>query len=213
MTREEESLKQLRRERIARTKRILRWMPRRTNIHRYPGLRRFAKTARRNLDLWSFRVAHVIPALYAGCILAFWPLYGIQIPLSVLFALFLRANLPILFSLQFITNPVTIIPVYYVTYQIGRLFLSLLSVDTPQLNAGEIRILVQSVGSGDWILNLKYFFTVWIVTALGGTIIGSFAATIGSTVYRFMASEIAKSYRRLIELQALRKAAETKNKS
>ena len=201
MTLEEDRLHRQRRERIARVKRILRWMPRRSNVHRYPVLKWFARAAVKRSFLWSFRVRKVVPAIYAGCILALLPLYGIQLPLAVLLAFALRANLPILFSLQFITNPLTVLPCYLASYQVGRVVLNLFGIETHHLNMTEMRALFVAIQSGNLGYNLKYLLTVWSITSLGSLILASFLATIGSTVYKLAAYEVSISYRRLKELQ------------
>jgi uncharacterized protein (DUF2062 family) len=60
------------------------------------------------------------PAFYAGTVLALQPLYGIQIGLAVGLAFLLRANLPAMVGVQLITNPLTVVPVYGLTYYVGQ---------------------------------------------------------------------------------------------
>ncbi|MEZ5275172.1 MAG: DUF2062 domain-containing protein [Opitutaceae bacterium] len=95
-------------------------MPRRTNIHRYPILKLFSAQARKRPYLWSFRQAEVSVACYAGAVMAFLPTYGFQIPLALLAAVAFRANLPVMIAIQFITNPVTIAPLYLTTLKVGE---------------------------------------------------------------------------------------------
>lgn len=204
---EEESLQSLRRERIARTKRFLRKLPRRTNIHKYPVLKWFAASARKRSYLWSFRVQAVTPALYAGFILAFLPLYGVQLLLSFILSLVFRANLPVVVGLQFITNPLTVIPIYYTAFQIGRIFLGLFGIEGPHLNMTQARALFSGIHQGDWGSNLQFFFSVIGLTSLGALMMGIFCAAIANVVYRGMAREVSLSYQRLKELQARREAA------
>jgi uncharacterized protein len=201
MIHEEQRLFRQRRERIARVKRILRWMPRRTNVHRYPVLKWFASAARKRLYLWSFRARAVVPALYAGTILALMPLYGVQMALAVLCAFALRANLPVLFSLQFITNPLTVLPAYFACFQIGRIVLNLLGIDTPYLNMAEMKIIMDALKAGQWAMNLKYLGAVWSITSLGAVILGTAAAAVASVVYKIAAYEVAVSYQKLKDLQ------------
>lgn len=106
--------------RIRRVKNFLRFMPRRARLHKYPLIGRFAAIARRRAYLWSFKTAHVRPALYAGSILSLMPFMGVQIPLALLLSVLLRGNFMILGGLQFLTTPVTAVPVYYGTYQLGK---------------------------------------------------------------------------------------------
>ena len=106
--------------RIRRVKNFLRFMPRRALLHKYPLVGRFAAIARKRSYLWSFKTAHVRPALYAGSILSLLPFMGVQLPVAFVLALVLRGNFMLLGGLQFITNPVTAVPVYYGTYQLGK---------------------------------------------------------------------------------------------
>ncbi|MFA6286452.1 MAG: DUF2062 domain-containing protein [Opitutaceae bacterium] len=106
--------------RIRRVKNFLRFMPRRARLHKYPLVGRFAAIARRRSYLWSFKTAHVRPALYAGSVLSLLPFMGVQLPVAFVLALMLRGNFMLLGGLQFITNPVTAVPVYYGTYQLGK---------------------------------------------------------------------------------------------
>jgi uncharacterized protein (DUF2062 family) len=106
--------------RIRRVKNFLRFMPRRARLHKYPLIGRFAAIARKRSYLWSFKTAHVRPSFYAGSILSLMPFLGVQLPVAFLLALLLRGNFMILGGLQFITNPVTAVPVYYGTFQLGK---------------------------------------------------------------------------------------------
>ncbi len=106
--------------RIRRVKALLRYAPRRARFHHYPLIGRFADVARQRAYLWSFRQEHVRPALYAGAIIALMPIMGIQVPVAFCIALLLRANVMVLAGLQFITNPLTAIPIYFITYEVGH---------------------------------------------------------------------------------------------
>lgn len=105
--------------RFRRVKRFLKPLPRRTNVARYPVIKWFAEAARARPFLWSFKKQHVIAAFYAGSVVALLPLWGMQLLLAFFAALLARANLAITVSLQFITNPLTIAPIYYLTYKVG----------------------------------------------------------------------------------------------
>lgn len=211
--REEAQLRALRRERMARVKRVLRWMPRRATMHRRPVLKWFAKSARKRPYLWSFRVDAVVPAIYAGCILTMVPLYGIQIPLAVGLAFVLRANLPILVALQWVSNPLTIFPIWFSDYHIGRVSLQLIGAELPHLSIFEIRHLFRSVEGGSWVHNAAFVLKVASVTFLGGAILGSFVGSIGSLLYRMGAREAAVTLAKIHELQARRLARQAEKTS
>ena len=103
-----------------RLKRVLRLLPRRANVGRYPVIRRFAEVARSRPYLWSFKRQHVWPALYVGSVLAFMPTYGLQVFIALLAAVVVRANLTVMVALQMITNPLTLAPLYLLTHAVGQ---------------------------------------------------------------------------------------------
>ena len=181
MRKEEHSsrLKRQHHHRIRIVKRILRWLPRRANVHRYPVLKWFPNAARRRAYLWSFKTAEVTPALYAGWILSLLPLYGMQFLLAILAAFVLRANLPFLIGLQSLTNPLTIGPTYFVTYQFGRVLLSTVGLDLPHDDTPELP------GFPEFRLSFyQHFARFFIAAGIGGVILGLVAAFISDMSYR-----------------------------
>lgn len=105
--------------RLRRVKQLLRFMPRRAMMHKYPLVGRFAEVARKRAYLWSLKPENMRPAFYAGSVLSLLPVMGIQLPIALLLSLLLRANFMVLGGLQFITNPFTAAPIYYATHQLG----------------------------------------------------------------------------------------------
>ncbi len=194
MTIEENELRETRTRRIRRVKRWMRHLPRRSNIHRYPILGRFAEGARKRIYLWSFRVEDAVPALHAGFILALMPLYGIQIPIAFCLALLLRANLPILVGLQMLSNPITILPFWYAAYQVGSSVLSIVSVETPPLHRSDINAILQNFTNGQWSSNIEPLLVTFSIMCLGGIVMGIFFGLISSFAYRFAARRTAASY-------------------
>jgi len=155
----------LRRKRWLR--RLLRPLPRRANIRRYPVIKWFAEAAGRLPFLWAFRRGTVVPALYAGSVLAMLPLYGIQFGLAFIAALLLRANVTVLFGLQLITNPLTVGPIYYVTYKTGMWLIATSGI-------GE--------GAVGWGTRINALF-------LGGIVLGVLLALMLDLTWRLMAWE------------------------
>lgn len=108
---------------LARRRRLRRWLrplPRRANIGRYPILKWFAEAARKRPFLWSFKRGPVMRTLYAGSVLALLPLQGFQVALGLALAMLLRGNLTLMVALQLVVNPLTMAPVYFATYVLGR---------------------------------------------------------------------------------------------
>ncbi|MGJ8652298.1 MAG: DUF2062 domain-containing protein [Opitutaceae bacterium] len=199
MTADHSELNESKFRRIRRVKWWLRPLPRRATIHRYPVLKFFSKAARKRVYLWSFRVENAVPAIYAGCILTLMPIYGIQIPLSFLLAVLLRANLPILAGLQVISNPITVIPIWFAAYQIGRHFLSVLGVDVMRLDRDQVQMMLDNFTHGNWGDNLQPFAVVFGVTNLGAIIMGVFFGLIASFTYRIVAIRTAASYKLILD--------------
>ncbi len=199
MTLEESELNKTKWRRIRRVKKWLRPLPRRTNIHRYPILKFFSQAARKRIYIWSFRVENAVPAIYAGSILTLMPLYGIQVPLAFLLALLLRANLPILAGLQVVSNPITVLPIWFAAYQIGRNILSVTGIHVDPLNREEVRLLLDNFIHGAWGDKFEHISIVFGVTSLGAIVMGTFFGLIGSFAYRIVASRTAASYALLRE--------------
>jgi uncharacterized protein (DUF2062 family) len=113
-----------------RVRRLLKPLPRRANLARYPVIKWFREIAGRAPYLWSFKPRHVLPAIYAGTVIAFLPLYGLQFLLAFGAALLLRANLTLAIGLQLITNPFTILPIFAFTGWLGLAIMDALGIGT-----------------------------------------------------------------------------------
>lgn len=110
--------------RLARARRLLRWLPRRSNLHRYPLVSRFAAAARTRPYLWSLRGPSVRRALYVGALIAFLPVYGLHVLIAFWAAICFRSHLGLTLALQLVTNPLTAAPCYYATYRVGLWLIS-----------------------------------------------------------------------------------------
>ena len=200
-------------QRIRRLKKILRPLPRRATIHRYPVLKYFAQSARKRPYLWSLKRRRIIRAIYLGCILSLLPLYGLQVILAFVASLLLRCNLMIAVALQFITNPVTAIPLYLLTYKIGDSFLYPLkkgniSISDDELHPDVDLTLMESLGkfwqstkdvfnsflSGNY--SDQVLKTIYVASSLfiGGIVLGLIIALILSTIYQYLARRPALKY-------------------
>lgn len=115
--------------RIRRIKKFLRPLPRRSNIHKYPVLKWFAESAYKRSYLWSFRGSEISSALFWGIWISMLPIVGIQMLVVFFISLLVRANLPLIVALQWISNPLTMGPIYFADYKIGLSVLNLLGID------------------------------------------------------------------------------------
>ena len=125
-------VKEARFKRIRRLKKFLRPLPRRSNVHRYPVLKWFADTAYQRSFLWSFKGGPIQAALFWGIWISMLPIVGIQMIVVFFVSLFVRANLPLIVALQWISNPLTMGPIYFADYKIGMTLLKLIGVSYPK---------------------------------------------------------------------------------
>ena len=192
--------------RIRRLKRLLRFMPRKATLHRYPVIKWFAASARKRAYLWSFRVSEAVPALYMGWVITMLPLYGLQILLAFVFALMLRANLMIMVALQAVSNPLTVVPLWYLDFLVGRPILELLLGPLP-IDFGYLLRSASAAGLGfietfQFILSetrahgagavTRFMVRLVLSTALGGVIIGLVMGFLSATVYRWLANRTVR---------------------
>jgi uncharacterized protein (DUF2062 family) len=206
VTDEESNLRRVRHMRIRRVKRLLRPLPRRANVHRYPVLKWFHGTARKRCYLWSFRPGPVVAALYLGCILAMLPIYGFQLLLGFFAALVFRANLMLVVALVLITNPVTFVPLYAADFAVGNAILGLVS-EPPRFEVVEwIRRIPEFFESPARYLDylqargvaskLPYFFGALTV---GGFILGGLMGLVSHGIYLLTRRQLARRMRFLEE--------------
>ena len=123
-----------------RTRLLRRWwrrLPRRANLHRYPGVKRFAQQAQKYPELWQFKGRPVRLALYTGCALALLPTPGLQILIAIVVGILIRANLTVMVGTQFLTNPFTIGPLWWAAHTLGRLVQDWFGVQ-PAVEATEV---------------------------------------------------------------------------
>ncbi|MGR9071783.1 MAG: DUF2062 domain-containing protein [Gammaproteobacteria bacterium] len=96
-------------------------------------------------DLWHLNRRSVSKAFAIGLFFAWVPL-PTQMAMSAAVAFFLRANLPISVALVWVTNPITMPPMFYFAYLLGSWFLGItpsesseeFSLDSVMSDLGEI---------------------------------------------------------------------------
>lgn len=180
-------------ERIRRVKRILRPLPRRATVHKYPVLKWFAESARKRNYLWSFKREDIVLALYVGSILTFLPLYGVQIPLALVLALILRCNLMVVVALQLVSNLLTVPFMWWANYYVGDFFLSVFSIDATALTMEGIRSIDVDEG-GKYSEIMRVAFHKYGAISLGGLILGYFLGFILSVIYQSIAKRYAQTH-------------------
>ena len=114
--------------------------------------------------LWGVRRKNVVPAVALGAFIAFIPFPGHPVWASFA-ALALRVNIPIAALTTFISNPLTMGPMYYFAYQLGALLLGV----PEKPFAMEM--------SFDWVTHT--FVNIWQPMLLGSVLLGLTAAIVG----------------------------------
>lgn len=106
-----------------------------------------------------------------GLFLAFMPIPG-QTILAALLAIYFRVNLPLAVVFVFVSNPVTIPPLFYLAYRTGALMLQ----ETP--------IKLDFEFSLDWLGGV--IFDIWDALLLGSFTLGGISALLGYFVIRML---------------------------
>jgi uncharacterized protein (DUF2062 family) len=97
---------------------IKRFMPDHARIRNHKTLNRVFGTLLHEPNLFHLNRRSVTGAFFVGLFLAFVPL-PIQMLLAAGFAILLRINMPITIGLVWITNPVTLGPIFFFCYKVG----------------------------------------------------------------------------------------------
>ena len=97
---------------------IKRWMPDHEKIRSHPHLNKVFGTLLHDPNLLHLNRRSVSGAFFVGLFMAFVPL-PTQMVFAAAIAILVRVNLPISVGLVWLTNPVTMPPIFYFAYKIG----------------------------------------------------------------------------------------------
>ncbi|MDR1457696.1 MAG: DUF2062 domain-containing protein [Puniceicoccales bacterium] len=175
--------------RIRFVKKFLRHMPRKSSIHRYPVLNKFAHAARKRSYLWSFRVSEVVPAFYIGWIITLTPLpYVVHIIVAFFAALMCRANVAILMFLPILSNVATFLFFWAVTYKIGAYAVRWLGTGTEMLPV------ITTFDKNAILQYGKFTVRIFATITLGAIIFGPLLGAVCSEIYRYYAKKYAPKH-------------------
>lgn len=117
-------------------------------------------------QLWHFNRRNIPLAFAIGCF-CMWIPFPMQTVIAAISAVILGANLPLSVALVFITNPITIPPMFYAAYKLGAVVM------------GQALIETNSEGSWEWITTLmsqawQPFLLGCLLLAIASSLIGYF---------------------------------------
>lgn len=149
---------------------IKKYMPDHTTIREHKHLKFFG-TLLHDANLWHMNRRSVSGAFAVGLFCAFIPL-PFQMVIAAAIAIMIRVNLPIAVSLVWITNPITIPPIFYGSYKVGSLIM------------GHELIVSDYTLTADWFTS--QLDLIWQPFLLGSLICGIISAVIAYTTIRLL---------------------------
>jgi len=136
----------------------------------HPHLQRFGQRLA-DPKLWHLNRRSVAGALALGLFIGFMPILG-QMFVAAALAILFRVNLPISAMAVWISNPLTVAPMYFFTYKVGTWILQL------PLEKQEFTL------SWEWFTS--DFLNIWQPFLLGSIVCGLIAAIIGLLFVRLI---------------------------
>ncbi|WP_273825746.1 DUF2062 domain-containing protein [Pseudomonas asplenii] len=140
-----------------------RYMPDPQSIREHKHLRFFGRLLH-DPNLWHLNRHSVSRAMAVGLFAALIPI-PLQMLLAACLAIFLRGNLPIAVSLVWLTNPLTMPPIFYCTYKLGSWVMNV----PPRSLPDELT----------WAWISDQLSTLWQPFLLGSVLLGLLLAVLG----------------------------------
>lgn len=147
---------------------IQKWMPDRKKLVNHKHLRMFGRLLH-DPNLWHLNRYSVSTAFSVGLFWAFVPV-PFQMVFAAGFAILVRSNLPISIALVWLTNPLTMPPLFYFAYRIGAWVLG------QQLQGFHFELSFAWLGAHLKVIGLPFF--------LGCFICGTTLAILGNVAIR-----------------------------
>ncbi len=134
---------------------------------KFPGLK--------NRDLWRGDRHTFAKAGFIGVFCAFIPI-PLQMPLAAIISYYARANIPLSVALAWITNPITMWPIWTFGYFVGAWLLGM-----PTLRNIEV-----TEGLGVWGWMTEVLPQIWIPLWFGNIVLGFIAGSLLYLVIQFI---------------------------
>lgn len=171
-----------------------RYMPTQEALSRYSALKPLGKLLYEP-ELWHLHRRSVSGACFIGLFCAFLPI-PLQMLVSAAIAILTRCNLPISVALVWITNPITMPPVFYFTYELGAWLLGThVSTENAELDMA-------------WVTS--QFDAIWKPLLLGSVLCGWVSGVTAYVLVRVSwRLHVVRRWRARIELRRIRREAES----
>ncbi|MDT8452381.1 MAG: DUF2062 domain-containing protein [Gammaproteobacteria bacterium] len=145
---------------------LKKYMPDPDELKNHKVLRLFG-TLLHDPNLWHMNRRSIATAFMVGLFFAWWPV-PFQMVLAAAGAILLRANLPMSVALVWITNPVTMTPMFYFAYVVGTWI-----IDVPEMP-------FHMELSVDWVMGelsniWKPFLTGCLILAVTSSVTGYYS--------------------------------------
>ena len=161
---------------------LKKYLPDPQTIRDNPWLRPFASSLL-HPRLWHLNRHSAAGAVAAGLFCGLIP-GPLQMPGAAICALVFRVNLPLALVVTFYTNPFTIVPLYLLAYEIGRLFMLDGNgfITPPAFNATDM--VAWTTAMRTWMLAVAKPLAIGLVSLASGlAVVGYFATQAAWRIY------------------------------
>ncbi len=147
---------------------LKRLMPDHKTMREHPHLKKFGHRLA-DPKLWHLNRHSVAGGIAVGLLIAFVPTVG-QMVIAAALAILLRVNLPVAVAGVWLTNPLTMAPIFFFAYKVGAWVLQL-PVEPQAFSM-----------TWDWFSH--EFLSIWQPLLLGSLICGTLAALFGMLIVK-----------------------------
>ena len=148
-----------------------RFLPHGKTLKKHPQLSAVFGDFLHDPNLWHLHRKPISGGMAAGLFTAFLPI-PTQMLIAALLAILFRVNLPVAVAIVWITNPITIPPIFYSTYRLGAYLLDM----EPAKIEFELSLA--------WAMST--FAQIWQPLLLGSLLVGSVAAILGYVLTNYL---------------------------
>jgi uncharacterized protein (DUF2062 family) len=142
---------------------LKRFIPDHKTMQQHPHLQKFGQRLT-DPKLWHLNRKSIAGGVALGLFIGFMPILG-QMFVAAALAIFFRVNLPVATMAVWVSNPITVAPMFFCAYKLGASIL--------QVPVGQYTFAL----SWDWFSN--EFLAIWQPLLLGSFICGVIAAVMG----------------------------------